>query len=270
MTTIFMISEPGERAGVDIKTTRAPGEAGDPTARNALRRSPLVPTVATILAVTVFVSAGNWQRGRMAQKEALLARYEAAAREAPSGLPANGASVDDLRYRRVEVAGRFDADRQILIDNRVHDGRAGYHVVAPLLLDDGRAVLVNRGWIAAGATRAEVPASPPPTGRVVVRGRLALPAEALRLGGEAPSGVVWPHLDPARFAAATGLAVSPVVVEQSADGAPADGLVRDWPRPDFGIDKHRIYMGQWYLFAALALGLWAWFVARPWARRLRR
>jgi cytochrome oxidase assembly protein ShyY1 len=65
---------------------------------------------------------------------------------------------------------------------------------------------------------------------------------------------VWQNLDPARFAAATGLAVLPVVLEEL-DG-PHDGLARDWPRPDVGSEKHRIYMMQWYAFAALAVALW--------------
>ena len=40
---------------------------------------------------------------------------------------------------------------------------------------------------------------------------------------------------------------------------PDDGLLRDWPAPDFGIETHRIYMVQWYAFALLAAGLWLWF-----------
>jgi len=50
--------------------------------------------------------------------------------------------------------------------------------------------------------------------------------------------------------------VLPVVIEQTAPPVPDDGLVRAWPAPDFGIDKHRIYMVQWYAFAALAAALW--------------
>lgn len=251
-----------ERAFVTTKTTRPPLDDGSPGCARP-RRSPLVPTIATVLGVIVFVVAGNWQRGRMEQKQALKARYDAASAAAPMPLPAGAPDWSALRYARVELAGRYDAARQILVDNRVHGGRAGYGVVAPLVLDDGRAVLVDRGWIAAGATRSELPSAPPPAGPVTVHGTIALPSAGLRLGSDAPAGVVWPNVDPARFAQVTGLPVLPVVVLQSPEQAPRDGLVRDWPAPDFGIDKHRIYMAQWYLFAALAAGLWLWFVARP-------
>ena len=54
--------------------------------------------------------------------------------------------------------------------------------------------------------------------------------------------------------------VMPVVLEQTTDAG--DGLVRDWALPDVGGDKHRVYMMQWYAFAALAFGLWAFFTFR--------
>jgi surfeit locus 1 family protein len=139
-------------------------------------------------------------------------------------------------------------------------------VVTPLVLSDGRAVLVDRGWIAAGESRAQLPQAPPPAGPVTVLGRVDLPAHYVELAHAAPSGGVWQNLDPPRFTAATGLPVLPIVLEQTAPVAgPAganDRLVRNWPAPDFGIDKHRIYMMQWYLFAATAAGLWLFFNLR--------
>jgi surfeit locus 1 family protein len=218
-----------------------------------------LPTLAMLAAVVVCVAAGRWQQGRMHDKEALRAQMDAAARMAPvalSGLP-GVADWTSLRYRPVIVAGAYRARSQILIDNRVHDGRAGYHVVTPLELPGGRAVLVDRGWVAQGASRAALPDVPPPGGTVTVEGRIAVPASGyFELKPEAAAGPVWQNLDPVRFAAATGVSVLPVVIEQTAAPVPDDGLVRDWPAPDFGIDKHRIYMVQWYAFAALAIALW--------------
>jgi surfeit locus 1 family protein len=54
----------------------------------------------------------------------------------------------------------------------------------------------------------------------------------------------------------------PVVIEQTAPMSSTDPLVRDWPVPDFGVDKHRIYMVQWFIFAAMVAGLWGWFTLR--------
>lgn len=237
-----------------------PGTATPATPRGGVLRR-LLPTVATIAAVAVFVTAGNWQRGRMLQKEALVAQVAAAQAAPVAPLPAGAVDWTAWRFRDVEAPGRFDAARQFLVDNKVWQGRAGYHVVAPLLLDDGRAVLVDRGWVAAGRTRADVPVVPVPEGPVRVRGRLNVPPQGyVELAATAPERGVWQNLDPARFAAASGLPVLPVVIEATAGAG--DGLVRDWPRPDSGAHKHRIYMMQWYAFAAMAAGLWLWFAFR--------
>src|SRR6266550_4791933 len=120
--------------------------------RRSLRA--LVPTLAAIVGVALFIVAGNWQRDRMEQKLALRAQFDAATAAAPVALP-DLRDWTPWRYRQVVVTGIYDAGRQILLDNKVHDGRAGYQVVTPLMLADGRAVLVNRGWVAGGATRAE-------------------------------------------------------------------------------------------------------------------
>ena len=236
--------------------------AGQRSTRTLLRRA--LPTLAALGAVVVFVSAGNWQRDRMLQKDAWGARVDAAQAAPAAELPA-AADWNEWRFRSVEARGTFDAARQFLVDNKVHHGRAGYHVVTPLRLADGRAVLVDRGWVAAGATRADVPVVPVPPGEALVRGRLNIPpADYVELARTTPQQGVWQNLDPARFALATGLAVLPVVIE-AIDGA-GEGLAREWPRPDSGATKHRIYMLQWYAFAALAAGLWAWFAWQDWRR----
>jgi surfeit locus 1 family protein len=219
-----------------------------------------LPTVAAIAGIAIFASAGQWQHRRMGQMEVLRAQFEAASVAPPASLPLGPADWNAWRYRPVVVDGIFDTARQILIDNKVEDGRAGYHVVTPLLLADGRAVLVDRGWIAAGPTRAQLPSAAPPAGPVVVHGRVNLPTHNyLEFAHSAPDGAVWQNLDPARVAQATGVALLPIVVEETAPLAAGDNLVRAWPAPDFGIERHRIYMVQWYLFAALTAGLWLYF-----------
>lgn len=222
-------------------------------------RPVLVPTIATVVAVALFVSAGIWQHARMRQKEDLGAQLAAATRNAPVPLP-DVADWNAWRFRPVVVSGTFDAARQIFVDNKVHAGRAGYDVVAPLTMGDGRVVLIDRGWVAAGESRAQLPDVPPPTGLVPVQGRVNLPTVSyIELARDTVRGALWQNLDPARYAQATGLHVLPVVVEQTAAIDGRDTLVREWPAPDLGADRHRIYMVQWFLFAALAAGLWAYF-----------
>ena len=224
------------------------------------RRPAWVPTLVAFAAVALFVTAGNWQHRRLLEKEALQERLTQAASLAPVALPQGVQDWRAWRFRHVVVSGEYDARRQILVDNKVHGQRAGFDVVTPLALADGRVVLVDRGWIAAGPTRAVLPDVPPPPGTITLRGRIDIPpADYYELGDrKAPPGALWQHLDPARFAEATGVAVLPIVIE-ALDAGNGDGLVRDWPVPDAGMEQHLSYMVQWYTFAAMAAGLWVWF-----------
>jgi len=236
-------------------------DAADSTPRRRFR-PPVLPTLATVVAVSVFTTAGFWQRDRMEQKQALRIALDAAAAREVVPLP----DVRDWmawRFRPVVATGRFDGAHQILVDNKVQGGRTGYHVVTPLALTDGRVVLVDRGWIEGGVTRAQVPQVAVPAGVISVRGRINLPVLAyLELQRDTVSGPVWQNLDPARFSVATGVEVLPVVIEQTGSLGAFDTLVREWPAPDAGVDKHRIYMMQWFAFAAMAAVLWLYFTLR--------
>ncbi len=225
---------------------------------------PMLPTFAMLVAVAIFVTAGNWQRARMDAKESLRAQLDAATARGPAPLPQDVVDWSAWRFRPVTATGTFDADHQILIDNKVHEGNVGFDVVTPLRLNDGRIVLVDRGFVPAGPSRQMLPTAPPPSGSVTVRGRINLPAtQYFELGHEIPAGPLWQHLDVRRYAEATRLSVLPVVIEATMPTGSDDALARDRPAPDLGIERHRIYMVQWYAFAAMALAFWAWFALRP-------
>lgn len=233
------------------------------------RVAKVVLGVVALVAIAAFVVAGNWQRDRFRAKEAERAAIEAVKGRSPVALP-RGGDWNALRYRRVFASGTWRGDAQILVDNRIVDGQAGFGVVTPLALDDGAIVLVDRGWVAAGAGASRVPKVSAPSGRAVVYGRIVLPpARYLELDKGAPQGPVWQNLDPRRVAASTGLPLLPIVLEQDPGPGP-DGLVRKRADPTKGAETHRIYMWQWYAFAALTAVLWVYFTfRRPRAEKRR-
>lgn len=235
-----------------------------PGAAKPPRRPAWLPTAAAVATVAVCVTAGNWQHRRMLEKEALKKDIGTAAAVSPVPLPRGVDDWNAWAFRRVSVAGEYDAAHQILIDNKVHAGRVGFDVVTPLRTADGRVVLVDRGWIVGGPTREVLPRAPAPEGPVTLRGRIEVPSRGyFELGDRrAPAGPIWQHLDPVRFSEATGIAVLPIVI-QSQDASAGSDLVRDWPLPDTGIDRHLSYMVQWYTFAAMAAGLWLWLSVWP-------
>ena len=152
------------------------------------------------------------------------------------------------------VTGEFVPRHTVLLDNRLRQGRAGYEVVTPMrIAGTTDNVLVNRGWVAAMPRRGQLPQFGTPAGEVRIEGiALQRLPQALSLGTP-EKGSVRQNLDIAQFAAETGLALRPVVVQQHA--GPEDGLSRDWPAADAGVLKHESYSLQWYTFAALAVVL---------------
>lgn len=216
--------------------------------------------LAALAACAAGIALGNWQAGRAAEKRALGARLEQAFRAPPVEIGPQIVLADELALKHVAARGRFLEKHTIYLDNKLRRGRPGYEVVTPLRLD-GTHVLVNRGWVEAGASRDLIPNVPAPGGEVRVEGlALARLPHVLELGAAA-GGKVRQNLDIGAFENETGLRLQPVLIEQHSP-AP-DGLVREWPRPDTGIEKHQSYALQWYSLAGLAVIL---FVALSFRR----
>jgi len=208
-----------------------------------------------ISACAATVSLGNWQTRRAEEKRGLAERFERAGRAAPAAVPAVPAPGEALAFKRLAATGEFVPQFTVLLDNKVYRGRAGYFVVTPLRLSGSALhVLVNRGWIPAGVRREELPDVRTPAGEVSIEGYgMAHAPRVLAAGSGRPEGRVWQGLALDEFAQWSGLALQPVFLEQHS--ATGDGLVRDWPAPDFGIDKHTSYATQWYLIAALSIAI---------------
>ncbi|MGH8738444.1 MAG: SURF1 family protein [Burkholderiales bacterium] len=221
----------------------------------------------TVAGCAAFIVLGNWQTHRAQQKRALAARVDAALAGAPLKLPSHQVAAADFVLRRVVAQGEFVPAHTVFLDDKIYQGRVGYQVVTPLRLAGTTLhVLIDRGWLPAGARRDVLPEVPTPTGEQRIEG-LALTRlpHALELGNGASQGRVRQNLRLADFSRESDLALLPLVIEQHS--AEPDGLVRDWPRPDSGAARNESYALQWYLFAVLALVL---FVVHSYRRERRR
>ena len=203
---------------------------------------------AAAVACVLFISLGNWQARRAAEKRDLALAFDRAAQAPAVELPAQ-----DVINKHVAARGTFLPERTVLLDNKLRSGRPGYEVVTPLhIAQSAWHVLVNRGWVAAPASRDQLPDVRTPSGEMRIDG-IALERIPHALEPKPSSGKVRQNLDIAAYGAESGLPLLPLVIEPHSDSG--DGLVREWPRPDLGIEKQESYSLQWYSFAALAIVL---------------
>jgi len=230
----------------------------------------------TLFGVVMFLELGVWQWHRAAEKRAMAAAF--ALGSAGPAEPLGGRSAAQLaRYTQLRVTGRYDAAHQFLLDNMSFGGRTGYEVLTPLRLEDGRLLLVNRGWIELPAGRRDrAPdidiAVTAPTGRaapVDIMGRLdTLPVTGLALGRAAPTrDGLWPKrtsfptMDELEAALGQKLEARQLLLSPDAP----DGYGREWhsAAAGFGPERHVAYAIQWWGFAALCLFLFVFMNLEP-------
>jgi surfeit locus 1 family protein len=212
-------------------------------------------TLLTIVLIVMLVSLGRWQLHRAAEKRVLFDAF-AAGSDAVRPIDAETARVP--RYSQVEARGHYDATRQILIDNMFNAERAGYFVITPFALQGGGWLLVNRGWVPFGASRADRPAIPVASEQRRIRGRADnLPSPGIHMGSAAPLAPPYPvvanfptHAELAQLLKESSWASAADLV--LLDSAEPDGYARNWAPPGFPPVRHIGYAVQWF---ALALAL---------------
>lgn len=204
--------------------------------------------VLAIAAVVAFVSFGFWQLDRHDQKRQIAADVEAAA-----GLPrvVLDAVEGALAYRVVWAEGEYDPAAEVLA-LRSRSGTSGYGVVTPLVMEDGTAVLVLRGWVPLDYDEVPVAEAAPPEGTVRVTGQM-WPAGEGGVPAERPE--IVKQIDPAVVDAFTPYPILEghylLAFEQT---PPITGGVMVYPdRPEVSLGPHLGYAGQWFLFAAVVV-----------------
>lgn len=210
--------------------------------------------LAVLLLLPVLLSLGFWQLDRARQKAELQAAFAERSRWPPAPLDGLDTADRNSLYRRVIATGYYDNGHQVLLDNQLREGQPGYHVLTPLRLADGGAILVNRGWTPLGESRQTLPNIAVTVEAITVNGWLAQPANpGLRLGDAAGADQNWPRVTPyidyERLAAILGYPLRPALILLEPNQP--QGYIRDW-RPHFGgfgPERHQGYAVQWFALA---------------------
>jgi surfeit locus 1 family protein len=228
--------------------------------RSALRQPKwIVAGVVVVLLAAVFVRLGFWQLDRLEERRATNATAEM--RLSTDAVPldqllteADG-DLEVLEYRRALATGEWDTAEELLIRSQVELGNAGFHVITPLVGDDGKAVLVNRGWVPLLMDSPPVDQAAPPPGTVELEGWVHLTETRPPLGAEEPVGEVdvFNRVDVARIASQLPYEVAPVYLvsteEESQEELP---ILVDVP--DFDDEgPHLAYAVQWFGFAIVGV-----------------
>lgn len=222
-----------------------------------------------VAGIVTMINLGFWQLSRLDERRAfnatIAARYDLPAVPLDSVLP-TGVATDDpqleaIEWRQVTATGRYLVDETVFVVNRSQNGRAGRNVVVPVRLDDGRILLVNRGFVPLS-----VEAPPVPGTDVAVVGRVRTTQErgrgqlADRSEGELDE---VQRLDIDRLTPQLPGDVVPVYLDLvRSEPAEVGALPEPVAAPDLGEGDHLSYAVQWFVFAtAVAVG-WVLAVRR--------
>ena len=104
-------------------------------------------TVVALPALVTLLWLGTWQLQRLEWKNDLISSFEARSSAAPITLPLAASVTDEMEFRHLQLVGEFDHENEVFLTGRTYEGNAGFHIVTPFLLTDGRTILINRGWV---------------------------------------------------------------------------------------------------------------------------
>ncbi|WP_029133020.1 SURF1 family protein [Sedimenticola selenatireducens] len=214
-----------------------------------------IPTLFLLLILLpLFLSLGFWQLDRAQQKRTTANTMETRRKLPPLIVSEQPLTAEEIEFRTLSVSGQFVPAGQLLITNRKHLGKPGYHVITPLRLQgSNRHLLVNRGWVA--AVNNHPPAIETPTGPITLSGETNIPSPpAIELEFDLHNSILWPFLTLENYRAWSGLDIFPFVILQSPDSP--HGFVRAWASARPGEGMHLGYAIQWFAFGLLSLALW--------------
>lgn len=214
-------------------------------------------TLAVIVLCSIFISLGRWQLGRGAEKHD---KYELFQQQTQLPMLTIGNDMTpklpagvNLLWRKAEIWGHYVTDKQVILDNQVLKGQAGYTVFTPFeIMTSGQIVWVVRGWIPLGMDRNTLPDLTAETTRQRLQGVLAPSPTAPVRFSELPVESLNPQIirvqtfDISQLAQLTGINTPPYVLRLQ--NGQDQRFNEEWMLPGSDENKHYAYALQWFTF----------------------
>lgn len=218
----------------------------------------LFPLILGIAGTAILIGLGVWQLQRLSWKEDMLAHIQSSIDAAPVPLPA--AVEPSMKYLPVTISGTTTGQEIDVLSGTKEQG-GGYQIVSGFVTEDGRRIMVDRGFVPQEARH-----TPRPPTQLQITGNLHWPDEK---GSSTPDPNLTENIWFARDvpAMAAQLDSDPILVVAKFVEGDTQG-VQPIPVAIEGIpNNHLSYAMQWFMIAVAWAGM---TVALIWRIRQRK
>lgn len=207
----------------------------------------------TLGAVILFMQLGFWQLARADEKKQMIAAVDVLSKQQPIDWGATHRLPK--QYQRLHVQGHF-LPTVFLLDNQHYRHQLGYDVLSPLLLDNGKVVLVDRGWVVANQDHRELPSIKIPNQLIDLVGSAYYPSDKTWVLGQVlekkdKNMAIIEQIDMPIIRQFLLKSVYPFIIRLSPQAE--HGFVRDWPVVAMSIERHFGYALQWFAIALVII-----------------
>ena len=223
---------------------------------NKIFKPTLVPTIVFLLVLPILLRLGFWQLDRAEEKRGLITLFKQQNELGPLLITDKIEPDEKLNYRTAKITGKYNLEKQIFIDNKIHQGKVGVYVMTPFKLKNSEySILVNRGWVPMVIDRSFLPKIKTAEQELTLNGKIKIRTEKpFTVGEQFQSNKGWPALmqwiNIAEIENKSGLKLLPYVF--LLDEKEKSGYVRNWKPVVMLPEKSTSYAVQWF---ALALAL---------------